>query len=55
MCRTEDKGCSVEARDDESLDEDTKVGFVEAAFHLSDSAKVEIACFGDGRDVLSHV
>ena len=45
----------VEARDDESLDEDAKAVFFEAAFHLSDSAKVEIACFGNRRDVLCHV
>jgi hypothetical protein len=45
----------VEARDDTSLGEDTKASFIWAVFHLSNSTKVEIACFGDRKNVFIHV
>src|SRR6218665_935270 len=65
VCRTDVRGCRVSMKGDwrgkscssrvslemmiESLNKNTEANFVRATFHLSNSAKVENACSGNGR------
>jgi len=46
---------AAEPRNDESLNKNTTTCFVKTTSHLSNSVKVEKACFGRGGDMLSHV